>query len=133
MTPMPPAKIAIVDDDPPISELISDVLEDAGFHPFVCAHGPEAYSCIREGRPRVILLDVHLAGLNGVAVYHALQHDLVTADIPVIFITGDPARLKKLLPNYQQRGAKVLSKPFDLDELTSTIRDTLAACPPFGT
>ena len=51
-------KIAIVDDEPPISEMLGELLEDAGFEPIIAPHGPRAYSYIRDSRPDLILLDV---------------------------------------------------------------------------
>ncbi len=120
-------KIAVVDDDPVLVELICAMLQDEAFEPIACPNQMTAYSCIREERPHAILLDVNMAGLNGVAIYHMLRHDLLTQDIPVVFLTGDVDRLRTLLPSFKERGTMVLAKPFDTEELVTVLRQTVEA------
>ena len=122
-------KIAIVDDDPPISDMLRDVLYDVGFEPISCPHGARAYSVIRDAQPQVILLDVVMEGLNGVAVYHVLRRDRLTEDIPVVFLTANLAILERLLPDYQARTVSVIEKPFDITHLIGVIHGIVAHQP----
>ena len=122
-------KIAIVDDDPPISAMLRDMLHEAGFEPIVCPHGARAYSVIRESQPQLILLDVRMEGLNGVAVYHVLCRDHFTQDIPVVFLTGNADMFKRLLPDYEARNVTVIEKPFDIADLITVIQRVLVQRP----
>ncbi len=117
--------VVVVDDEPPIVAVVCDVLHDEGFETISCMHGSEALACIRRERPQLVILDIQMPGVDGIEVFQRMRADPTTADIPVIFFTANSHILKERLPNYQDLGAKLLSKPFDIAKLIDLVEQTL--------
>ncbi len=80
--------LLVVDDDP---EELTATCKALGsrYSVLAAASGKDALRMVREARPCAILLDVMMAGgMDGFAVFNALQHDPDTKRIPVIFLTN---------------------------------------------
>lgn len=80
----------------------------------------------REHQPDLILLDLHLPDMAGETVLRLLREQPETAGIPVIVVSADatPASIERL----KAAGARdYLTKPFDIGELRSAIREALEA------
>ena len=81
-------KILIVDDDVTSVKLMHVVLEEAGFN-VSTAHDPEnALKAVTRHRPRLILMDLLLPGIDGVLLTHLLKLNAETSHIPVIGMTA---------------------------------------------
>jgi DNA-binding response OmpR family regulator len=117
--------IVVVDDEPSLLALVCDVLEDDGLAAFPCPHGAEAYRCIREYLPQVVILDVQMPGVDGIRVFEQLRADPATAEIPVIFLTANVHILYERLPNFPAMRAIVLPKPFNVVTLLAQVRQYL--------
>ena len=109
--------ILVAEDDPTTGELFTLVLTDAGYRVRVAATGPQALALARAAPPRLLLLDVRLPGLDGVAVYRRLRADARTRDIPVLFVTATGGDLPD-----DCRHEELLAKPFRLDALLAAVR-----------
>ncbi len=119
--------VVVVDDEPPIVEVVCDVLEDEGFRTVPCGHGREAFPCIRREAPQLVILDIQMPDVDGIQVFQQMRADPVTVDIPVIFFTANAHMLDRHLPNYQAMGASLLPKPFDVNKLVSLVEEVIAA------
>jgi CheY-like chemotaxis protein len=110
-------RILLADDEPEVVNLVRMVLEMEGYTFLSAADGQEALELARTERPDLVLLDVRMPKLSGLAVLDHLQADPITADIPVVMlsvVTTYPEVRKAL-----ERGAVAyLSKPFELREMT---------------
>jgi PAS domain S-box-containing protein len=89
--PMPssahrPIKILAIDDEPVIRDSIASYLEDSGFKVLQAGDGKEGLSLCREQAPDLILLDLRMPEMDGLAFLETLQEE--TADIPVIVVSG---------------------------------------------
>ncbi len=73
MTVRNQGRILVVDDDPQIVKLITDYLTAEGDTVDAALHGADALTAASEHRPDVVLLDVMMQGLNGVAVLDRLH------------------------------------------------------------
>ena len=75
--------------------------------------------------PDAILLDVAMPGMDGLATLSALQKNIITADIPIIFLTAkaQAADRRRL---YDAGASGVITKPFDPTTLASQIAGFLA-------
>lgn len=109
--------ILVVDDDTALVDFVIGALREAGYPACAAYDGESALFTIEVARPALIVLDLHLPGLNGVDVVAQLRrHNL--AHVPVILMTGDAAAAADLpaamFPEY-------LLKPFDLDTLLTSI------------
>ena len=86
-TRLPPPKLLIVDDDPASLRLTATVLGE--FYEIIAAtNGPDALALAAES-PTLILLDMHMEGMDGFETCRRLKADPRMAGIPVIFITAN--------------------------------------------
>jgi CheY-like chemotaxis protein len=81
-------QILIVDDYPGARYLRSRILSEAGYEVLEASNGTEALAMARSVNPSLILLDVNLPDISGLEVCEHLKQDPVTANIPIIQITG---------------------------------------------
>jgi CheY-like chemotaxis protein len=74
----------------------------------------------------IVLLDVEMPQMSGMAVCEAIKGDPALCQLPVVMMTGRPIR--DLVTRAQTAGAaRVLSKPFDLEHLRKTFAEFLPA------
>ena len=120
---MPGIKILLVEDDWIIAKEISYLLQDLGFEVAGSFdNGEEALTKIKEIKPDIVLLDIHLAGIiTGIDVGRQLKHE---HNIPFIFLTAladtETIEKAKLVEPYAY-----LVKPVNPESLYSTIEITL--------
>ncbi len=79
--------VLVIDDDAAQRDLMSRFLEREGFSARVAADGPAGLALARIVRPRAILLDVMMPGMDGWSVLSALKDDPDLASIPVVMVT----------------------------------------------
>lgn len=80
-------RILVVDDDRPVIELV-DAIFGERCEVLFATNGEQALTLAGTAAPDVILLDVLLPGLDGFEVCARLKADPLTAEIPIIFVTG---------------------------------------------
>ncbi len=119
------ARILIVDDEPGNVDVLRRLLERAGFHHLETTADPrEAAAMYVRLRPDLILLDLHMPHMDGLAVMDSLNEIAEASYLPILMLTGDisPEARREAL----SRGAKdFVSKPFDSDEVLLRIRTLL--------
>lgn len=122
-------KILIAEDEADVQELVSLHLRNAGFVPVNAETGPEAIRRAREDAPSLIVLDIMLAGMNGLEVARLLKADMATSQIPLIMLTAkaeEPDRIVGL-----ELGADdYMTKPFSPRELVLRIKSVLRRTSP---
>lgn len=113
--------ILIVDDDPGVVELITDVLSrDNRFEIRSVNNGFAAGMQAKEYHPDLIVLDVMLPDINGKAVCELIRSDPTMSDIRIICISGMVEEDK--IQELKDAGADdFLHKPLDIDELVRRI------------
>ncbi|WP_169313768.1 response regulator [Asticcacaulis biprosthecium] len=108
--------VAIVEDDPYISDLLTIRLRMAGYDSFVVDNGLLAPSVIADRMPDGIFLDLGLPGQDGFAVLKSLDTNELTRAIPVMIITAHGDRQEKT--RAEAHGiVHFLVKPFNDQEL----------------
>lgn len=119
------ARILIIEDNAANMKLASLLLENAG-HTVLCAVDAETgLTVARAGGPELILMDVQLPGMDGLAATALLKQDPATAAIPVIALTA--MAMKEDKAKSQQAGCDAyIAKPLRYQELYAAI-DTLLA------
>ena len=78
----------MVDDDPLVIDLVSQLLGEEDYRIESAANGYEALEELKRRLPDVILLDLLMPGMDGFSVLSALQEDAGLRDIPVIVLTA---------------------------------------------
>jgi CheY-like chemotaxis protein len=91
------ARILIVDDNPTNSKLVTATLRFAGYEPFNAIDAESAQEMIATTRFDLILMDIALPGMDGLALTRQLKADARTKDIPIVILTafamkGDDAK-----------------------------------------
>ena len=109
----PRPRALVVDDDPALRMLIKVNLELEGFEVDEAASVLEADESVRERRPDVVLLDVHLGGVSS----HDLLARLRADGVPVALVTGSVD-----VEEYRGHADAVVSKPFMPQELVELAR-----------
>jgi DNA-binding response OmpR family regulator len=118
----PGARVLIVEDDRFISRAVQLQLEHHGFTVLCCYDGISGLDAVPKFRPRVIVLDIMLPGLDGVGVLKGLRRE--GNNVAVIMLTARNTPLDKI--HSLDHGADdYLSKPFDMGELIARIRALL--------
>jgi two-component system CheB/CheR fusion protein len=119
--------ILIVEDDPEISALLAQFLEDVGHRATTAGDGVDALELVARGkiRPDLIVADYNLPGaMDGLQVAAKLREGL-HRQIPVIILSGDMS--SGALGNAALQDCVKLSKPVKLEELTQAIERLLPA------
>ena len=114
-------QILIVDDEPKITRLVRDYLENAGFAVTVARDGREALMRARTERPDLIVLDLGLPGIDGLDVTRALRRD---AGVPIIMLTARAAETDRVV-GLELGADDYVTKPFSPRELVARIRAVL--------
>lgn len=114
--------ILIFDDDTNILELCSIILEDAGYHIETSETSHDIIEKVEKYAPDVILMDNWIPDIGGIAATQLLKNHPAYHKIPVIYFSAN----NDIHLLAQKAGAdKYLSKPFDLVELETIIKETL--------
>ncbi len=104
-------KILIVDDEPGIVRLLSIRLKAKDFEVFEASNGLECVKIAEEEVPDLILLDIKMPVMSGIAAFEKLIQMDITKNIPVVFMTAYPKLEVKNQVAFM--GAKgFISKPF---------------------
>jgi putative two-component system response regulator len=111
------ARILIVDDEPGNVDLLRRLLERAGFSRLESTNDPrDAAGLYVKFRPDLILLDLHMPHMDGLAVMDELNQIAEASYLPILMLTGDVTQEAKR--EALSRGAKdFLNKPFHSDEV----------------
>lgn len=110
-----PRSVLIVDDDQPIRESLSLMLEEEGYLVQTATHGADALDVLRAGdRPGLILLDLTMPVMDGLTLLGVLDGDPELANLPVVVISAMPHRA-------EGGKSKVLSKPLDFEEVLGLV------------
>jgi two-component system cell cycle sensor histidine kinase/response regulator CckA len=116
--------ILIVDDEAIIRDLLERILDELGYHVILAPDGERAIEIFRTQAETIdcVLLDMVLPGMDGAEVFGAMRQ--LKPDASVILCTG--YALKGTVDEMLREGvAGVLRKPFQIEELSSALRNAL--------
>jgi DNA-binding response OmpR family regulator len=114
-------RILVVDDDPDVVGVLSFLLKRAGYEIATALNGKQALrECVSRG-PDLIILDIMMPGLSGLAVMRGLRRICPTPP-PIIVFSGLPNLTDQAL----LKGARAtIQKPCDLSSMLAVVRKTL--------
>jgi len=119
-------RILVVEDNDMNMQLVEFLLEEKGYTIVKATSGEEALSLTRDGiAPDLILMDIHLPGIDGLSVVRAMKEDARTARIPILALTAHAMRGDK--DRFLEAGCDgYISKPIDVKTFMSSIEQYLA-------
>lgn len=115
-------KILVVDDEPRVARLVSEVLTAVGYQVVVAVNGKAAIEKVALEQPDLVLLDILLPpGIDGYQVCARIRE---FSDVPVIMLTAK-ARDADILAGFDAGADDYLSKPFNAKELVARVKAVL--------
>jgi DNA-binding NtrC family response regulator len=119
------SSILIVDDEPAICWAFREALSEDGHSVRVVPSGEEAIKLTDRGwRPDVVVMDVRLPGIDGLAAMRALRERIGTTPVVVITAFGS---LETAVRAIEEGAFDYLIKPFDLDQAVEILRRALGS------
>lgn len=116
-------KILILDDDKDILEILTLILTESGYEINSQSQGNRIFEEIEEFKPDLILMDVRLAYMDGMAICREIKENILYKHLPVILISAAHDLERALdLPGAPN---DYLAKPFDIDVLLSKVEEHL--------
>src|SRR5688572_21456976 len=113
--------ILVVDDEANIADLVEMYLRQEGFRVLKATTGEDGLAAARRERPRLVVLDVGLPGMDGLEVCRKLQAD---SPLPVIFLTARDSEIDRVL-GLEMGADDYLTKPFSPRELVARVKAVL--------
>ncbi len=122
---MSAARVLVVDDEPQIRRILRTTLTGAGYEVDDAKSGEEALHKLRDYRPDLVLLDINMPGMGGVATCKAIRSDPNVAIVMLTVHNTEAAKVEAL-----DAGADdFVTKPFSTPELLARLRAVLRRVP----
>ena len=126
MSPVAPARILIVDDEPAISDALAYALRQEGFATDCIGLGRDALQTLRRRAHALVILDVGLPDLSGFDVCRELRRE---SDVPVLFLTARADEIDRIV-GLELGADDYVAKPFSPREVASRVRAILRRARP---
>ncbi len=126
--------ILIVDDEPTVREVVRKYLERDGYKVAEAADGPAALSYLQNHQPELIVLDVMLPGIDGMAITRKLRdpgNTSLSANIPIIMLTAKREEMQRI-HGLEVGADDYVTKPFSPQELTARVKAVLRRTTPMS-
>lgn len=119
-------RILVVDDDEMFLDIYEDLLADQGHEVILAQNGSAALASAQEQAPDLIIMDLNMPGMTGLAVIRKLRAEAATAKTPILAITAQEA--VHVYEDIYDAGADgYLGKPIDGPRLIDRITKMLAS------
>lgn len=109
----------MVEDDPPIRQLIGDALQGAGYAVLAVGDGEEALALVREREVDAVVTDLMMPRRTGWSLVRALRETPSTRDLPVVVVSAFVPEGE--VPERELPRVWVLVKPFEIDDLLACV------------
>lgn len=115
--------LLLVDDDPDLLKLLSIRLKASGFRATTAGSSEQALSMITAERPDLVITDLRMAGLDGMALFHEIERR--HTGLPVIILTAH-GTIPDAVAATRQGVFGYITKPYDANELLAQVRRALS-------
>ena len=116
-------RIYVIDDDMDLLKVVKSLLLKRGFDVYTFTDWEIATNSMRIFEPQLILLDVFLAGIDGLDVCQKLKASPFTRDVPILLFSAFPRIAETAIHDY---GADdFIAKPFEVGDLVKKIHSVL--------
>ena len=113
-------KILVVDDDIANQKILGKILYKEGYSVMIAGSGEEALDLAKVDQPDLILLDVAMPGMDGFDTCHAINSEVTTTDIPIIFLSAlDDVQNK--VRAFDVGAVDYICKPFEKAEILARV------------
>lgn len=115
-------KILIFDDDESIVDVLTIILDEAGYRVISAIEGKEALGLTKKEKPDLILLDILMSGMNGKEFKESLKEIKGANEIPIIVISAN-AKTEEI--SKEIGAVDFITKPFEIDEVLGKIANVV--------
>ncbi len=119
-----PLNVWVVDDDQSVRWVLEKALKQAGMETRSFERAEHLLEALDGGEPDVLITDVRMPGMSGLALLERLQ--ATSPDLPIIVITAH-SDLENAVAAYKGGAFEYLPKPFDIDEAVELVRKAARA------
>ncbi len=119
-----PRRVALVEDEPDILEILRYNLQKEGFEVDAYQRGDSALAGITRHPPGLVLLDLMLPGLDGLEICRRLKRSPETADVPIIMLTARGEQTDRVV-GLELGADDYVSKPFNPREVILRVKAVL--------
>lgn len=112
------ALIVVADDEMLLTEMLTAVLEDAGYEVLAAAHGKAALDLVKENQPRLLITDFMMPVMTGLELAEALRQDSQFTELPILLVTGAQGAVARRHP---ELFTQVLDKPYNIQKLLDIV------------
>jgi len=117
-------RVLVIDDNSSVLQTLEFLLQSEGYDVLSATDGPSGLRLAAEQAVDVVMLDIDMPKMSGIAVCAVLKSDPELSHLPVLMMTGRPT--EEAIERAKSVGASiVLGKPFDLHHLRATIAELL--------
>jgi two-component system, sensor histidine kinase and response regulator len=117
--------ILVIEDEPQIRENLQEILTLCDFNAMTACNGAQGLEALKSSLPDLILCDVNMPELDGHDVLRMLRMDVLTANIPFIFLTSNGDR-PSVRSGMELGASDYLTKPVSAEELVKAINMQMA-------
>jgi two-component system, OmpR family, response regulator len=121
-----PARALVVDDEEALADAVAIALRSDGWDVELAYRGREVPLTVRDWRPDVVVLDIMLPDLDGLAVLDRIR--AVSDEVRVLFLTAKDGQQDRIT-GLRAGGDDYLTKPFDIAELLARARALVRLAP----
>lgn len=115
-------KVAVIDDEPKIREMLRALLKGEGYEVVEAADGLEGFHLVEREKPALVLTDLLLPRLSGFKLCQRIKETPALSSIPVVLLTG-VYRKEQYKTEGKKFGADAyLTKPVDPEEVKAAVR-----------
>jgi DNA-binding response OmpR family regulator len=115
------ARILIVDDEPPIVDVLAYNLQRENYQVVIARDGEEALAQARREQPDLVILDLMLPKLDGIEVCRALRRE---GNVPIIMLTARDGEIDRVV-GLELGADDYVVKPFSVRELMARVKNVL--------
>ncbi|WP_093793883.1 response regulator [Sporomusa acidovorans] len=118
------ATILVIDDQPGIRRLLTEVLQDEGYHVITAANGYEGIQAALTVNPNVILMDMKMPGMDGIEALKELKRQGQGDQVIMMTAYGE----LDMVNEAKEAGMRdYITKPFDIISLCQIIQNNIGA------
>ncbi|MBI3564058.1 MAG: response regulator [Elusimicrobia bacterium] len=117
-------RILVIDDEKPIRDVLGRFLTMLGYAVDYAEDGLSGLEKVRASRPDLIVVDVYMPGMDGLAFCSVLKSEEALKAIPVLFLTGE-GKLGVADDAFRDGANAFLTKPVDFPRLKDKIETLL--------
>jgi CheY-like chemotaxis protein len=119
-----PLSILVVEDNDMNMQLVEYLLEEAGYEILKASSGEEALRLAASGSPSLVLMDIHLPGMDGLSVAREMKKSEGMSGVPILALTAHAMRGDR--DRFLEAGCDgYISKPIDVKTFIPSIRHYL--------